>query len=115
LHRRATNDSSGTLEQRSASSHISQSNTSDAKSYDSRMANNATSKVQIHTFIPLEVRDELHRLARENERSLAGEMRRAIVQHLAQGRDGSANEQQRAPAAATPKHHFAHTTGAEAQ
>jgi hypothetical protein len=72
------------------------------------MENNATRKVQIHTFIPLEQRDELHRLARENERTLASEMRRAIVQHLrssvGMSRSGDAPQEPRHQEVFTQEH-----------
>jgi hypothetical protein len=44
---------------------------------------NATAdQAQVHTFIDRRIRDELRRLAHENHRSLAGEVRRAITEHL---------------------------------
>lgn len=40
--------------------------------------------------IPLELREELEQLARENERSLAGECRVAMREHLARQAAGTA-------------------------
>jgi hypothetical protein len=46
------------------------------------MENSATRKVQIHTFIPVEIREQLRTLALQNDRTLAAEMRRAVYQHV---------------------------------
>lgn len=47
------------------------------------MEKNATAdRAQVHTFVDRTVRDELRQVAQENHRSLAGEVRRAIAEHL---------------------------------
>lgn len=44
--------------------------------------NIATGRVQIHAHVEPAVRDELSALAAANDRSLAAEIRRAIVEHV---------------------------------
>ena len=44
--------------------------------------NTTTGRVQIHAHVEPEVRAELATVARANDRSIAAEIRRAIVEHL---------------------------------
>ena len=44
--------------------------------------NATTERAQVHAFVDRGVRDQLHAVARANDRSLAGEVRRAIAEHL---------------------------------
>jgi hypothetical protein len=44
--------------------------------------NTATGRVQIHAHVEPEVRAELAEVARANDRSLAAEIRRAILEHV---------------------------------
>jgi hypothetical protein len=44
--------------------------------------NTATGRVQIHTHVEPEVRAELLEVARANDRSVAAEIRRALVEHI---------------------------------
>ena len=47
------------------------------------MEKNATAeRTQIHAFVDRSLRDQLAALARANDRSLAAQMRRAIVEHV---------------------------------
>jgi predicted transcriptional regulator len=47
------------------------------------MEKNATAdRAQVHAFVDRGVREELHAVARANDRSLAAEIRRAIDQHV---------------------------------
>lgn len=44
--------------------------------------NGTTDRALVHTHVPKPVRDELRQVALANHRSLAGEVRRAITEHL---------------------------------
>jgi hypothetical protein len=44
--------------------------------------NTATGRVQIHAHVEPEIRAELAALARVNDRSIAAEIRRALVEHV---------------------------------
>jgi hypothetical protein len=41
-----------------------------------------TERALVHTHVPTHVRDELRQVALSNHRSMAGEVRRAISEHL---------------------------------
>ena len=47
------------------------------------------SRVQLHAHIEPEVRDELARVARQNDRSLSAETRRAVVEHVERERQSN--------------------------
>ena len=44
--------------------------------------NGTTERALVHAHVPRAVRDELRQVAQVNHRSLAGEVRRAIAEHL---------------------------------
>ena len=44
----------------------------------------------VHTHVPRSVRDELRQVALSNHRSIAGEVRRAIAEHLQRERKAKA-------------------------
>jgi predicted transcriptional regulator len=44
--------------------------------------NATTERAQVHAFVDRGVRDQLHAVARANDRSLAAEIRRAIFEHV---------------------------------
>jgi Arc-like DNA binding domain len=44
--------------------------------------NSTTDRALVHTHVPRAVREELRQVAQTNHRSLAGEVRRAIAEHL---------------------------------
>ncbi|HSI96803.1 MAG TPA: ribbon-helix-helix protein, CopG family [Gaiellaceae bacterium] len=46
--------------------------------------------LRVFASVPAELRDELEALARENDRSVSAEIRRALVAHLSAGNGASA-------------------------
>jgi hypothetical protein len=44
----------------------------------------ATGHVMVGTWVPQEIKSALEELAKTNDRSVSGELRRALVKHLAE-------------------------------
>jgi hypothetical protein len=42
----------------------------------------STAQIQLNVAVPSELREQLHEVARANDRSLAGEVRRVLREHV---------------------------------
>ena len=54
--------------------------------------NTTADRALVHTHVPAQVREELRQVALSNHRSLAGEVRAAISEHLERERPAEAEE-----------------------